>query len=236
MGILDFLFPRRCVSCGKIGRYFCRKCCLKIEFITRPICPVCGGSAVDGATHPRCKTRYSLDGLTSFFRYDGVIRRAVKLLKYQFVSDLAKEFISLIPSSLLQPITHNSSPITLIPIPLHPSRLRFRGFNQAEVLGKILAKRLNIPIRTNILKRVRKTTPQVEMKDRKKRLKNMEGVFAVNNLAMKPFDSAQGRQYSNVTIFLFDDVFTTGATLRSAANVLKRAGVKRVWGVVMAHG
>lgn len=227
MNLLDFLFPRRCVSCGKIGRYFCRKCCLKIEFITRPICPVCGNPAIDGATHPRCKTRYSLDGLTSFFRYNGVIRKAVKAIKYRFVSDLAKEFISLISPSILSTINYQPSTI-LIPIPLHPSRLRFRGFNQAEVLGKLLAKRLNIPINTNILKRTRKTTPQVEMKDRKKRLKNMEGVFSIYKLPTT--------NYQQTTIFLFDDVFTTGATLCAAANVLKRAGVKQVWGIVMAHG
>lgn len=232
MNLLDFLFPRRCIGCGKIGNYFCRKCISEIKIITQFICPVCGSPAIDGATHPRCKTRYSLDGLTSFFRYNGVIRKAVKAIKYRFVSDLAKEFVDLIPYSILdslsKPYTLIPKPYILVPIPLHPSRLHFRGFNQAEVLGRLLAKRLDILFKTNILKRVKKTTPQVEMKDRKKRLKNMEGVFVVNNLTMK--------QWSNVTIFLFDDVFTTGATLRSAANVLKRRGVKRVWGVVMAHG
>lgn len=227
MNLLNLLFPRRCAGCGKTGGYFCGKCIREIKLIAKPICPVCGSSAIDGATHPRCKTRYSLDGMTSFFRYDGIIRKAVKLLKYQFVSDLAKEFISLIPSSSLSTINYQLSTI-LIPIPLHSTRLRFRGFNQAEVLGKLLAKRLNIPIKTNILKRIKKTIPQVEMKDRKKRLKNMEGVFAVN----QPLTT----NYQLSTMYLFDDVFTTGATLRSAANVLKRAGVKSVWGVVMAHG
>ncbi len=235
MNFLDLLFPRRCVGCGRIGNYFCKQCRLKIESITYPICPVCGSPAIDGATHPRCQTKYTIDGLTSFFRYDGIIRKAVKLLKYQFVSDLTKEFISLTPLSSLQPITHNSSPITLIPIPLHPSRLRFRGFNQAEVLGKLIANKSKIPMRTDILKRIKKTTPQVEMKDRKKRLANMEGVFSVNQSALR---QSSGQAVSNYqsTIFLFDDVFTTGATMCVAANVLKRAGMGKVWGVVMAHG
>ncbi|MBI4991014.1 ComF family protein [Candidatus Gottesmanbacteria bacterium] len=244
MNLLDFLFPRRCVGCGKIGNYFCKQCRSKIESITHPVCPVCGGPAIDGATHPRCQTRYSLDGLTSFFRYDGAIRKAVKAIKYRFVSDLAKEFISLIPNSRLSGIhdavfvhpsqtasgqlsINNYQSAILIPIPLHPSRLRFRGFNQAEVLGRLLAKRLNIPMKIGVLKRIRKTIPQVEMKDRKKRLKNMEDVFAA-------FPNILISQYLN--ILLFDDVFTTGATLRAAANVLKRAGAKKVWGVVMAHG
>lgn len=186
---------------------------------------------MDGTTHPRCQTRYCLDGLVSFFRYKGIIKTGIKKIKYRFVSDLAEELINLIPSSSLQifPLTtNNSQPITLIPIPLHPSRLKFRGFNQAEVLGRLAAKRLNTPVRVDLFKRVVKTIPQVEVKDRKKRLENMEGVFQVNNSTMK--------QLSNETIILFDDVYTTGATLRSAANVLKRAGAEKVWGISLAHG
>jgi len=114
----------------------------------------------------------------------------------------------------------------LIPIPLHPSRYRDRGFNQAEVLGRILADRLHIPIRTDILKRVIKTTPQVEMKDRKERLKNMKNVFSIHNSKFV---------IPNSTIILFDDVFTTGATMRAAGETLKRAGAKSVWAVTMAR-
>ncbi len=231
MTLLDLIFPKRCVSCRKIGRYFCKTCISKIKFIIHQICPVCEKAAIDGITHPRCKTKYSLDGLTAFFHYDGPIRQAVKLLKYRFVSDLAKEFINLIPSSLFSNETMKQfDNAVLVPIPLHPSRQKFRGFNQVEVLGRLLATKLNIPMRTDILKRVKKTTPQVEMKDRKKRLVNMEKVFSINNLNLTM------KQWNNETFFLFDDVFTTGATLRSAVNILKRAGAKNVWGIVMAHG
>jgi competence protein ComFC len=228
MTLLDLLFPRRCIGCGKVGKYFCRECRLRIKCIEKPICPVCQRPAIDGATHPVCQTKYTLDGLTSFFQYTGIIQKAIKTLKYRFVTDLVSEFINLIPFFLfnnraIEPLSN----AIIIPIPLHSSRLRFRGFNQAEVLGRFLAKRLNIPFKTNILKRIRKTTPQVEMKDRKKRLTNMENVFSVTpNILIS--------QYPN--ILLLDDVFTTGATLRSAATVLKRAGAKRVWGLVLAHG
>jgi ComF family protein len=192
---------------------------------------MCLGPAIDGVTHPRCRTRYSLDGLTAFFHYRGVIRNAIKSIKYRFVSDLAKEFVNLIPSSFViarTPMLHRGTQQSLlIPIPLHPSRLAFRGFNQAEVLGKILVQRLQIPLRTDILIRTKKTDPQVEMKDRKKRLENMKNVFDIHKSCNLNYES---------TVILFDDVCTTGATLRAAANVLKRTGVKRIWGVVMAHG
>ena len=229
VNLLDLLFPRRCVGCGKFSSYFCADC---TKTIKRSIllCPVCEKPAIDGITHPRCHTRYSLDGLISFFKYEGIIRQAIKTLKYRFVTDLSEEFVELIPAELFSQLTMQqlNNETILIPIPLHPSRLRFRGFNQAEVLGKLLANRLNIPIRIDILKRVKKTIPQVEVKDRKKRLANMEGVFTFNNLTIQ--------QLNNNSILLFDDVFTTGATLRSAANVLKRTGAKTVWGITLAHG
>ena len=105
--------------------------------------------------------------------------------------------------------------------------MRDRGFNQAEVLGKLLARRLHIPLRTDILRRVKKTTPQVEMKDRKERLRNMKNIFEINPATIE--------QWNNKTIILFDDVFTTGATMRAAGETLKRAGAKRVWALTMAR-
>ena len=233
MNLLDFLFPRRCIGCGKLGKYFCQKCSAKIKLIAQPICPVCERNAISGITHPRCQTRYTLDGLSSFFRYDGIIRSAIKKIKYRFASDLSTELINLIPSTSISQLTirqladqFNNETI-LTPIPLHPTRLRFRGFNQAEILGKLLAKRLNIPLKSETLRRVKKSRPQVEMKDRKKRLSNMEGSFSLSpNILISQYPS----------ILMFDDVFTTGATLRSAANVLKRAGAIKVWGITLAHG
>ncbi len=228
MNFLDIFFPKRCVGCGRLGKYFCEQCSLNIRIIkpNEAVCPVCEKPGVDGATHPRCRTRYALDGLTSFFRYDAAVRQAIKSIKYRYISDLPKEFIDLIPVVYLHSSIINHKSLILIPIPLHPARLKFRGFNQAEVLGKLLAQRLNIPVRIDLLQRVKKTTPQVDMKDRKRRLANMEGVFSVTpNLLIS----------NSLSFFLFDDVFTTGATMRSAANVLKRAGVKFVWGITMAR-
>lgn len=229
MNILDLIFPRRCLGCGKLGKYFCDRCRLTIRAIgiNEAICPVCQKLAVDGATHPGCQTRYTSDGLTSFFRYDGIIKKAVKTIKYRFVSNLADEFVSLIPQISIQAIERTNNSAILIPIPLHPSRYRFRGFNQAEVLGKLIASGLDIPMETHLLNRIKKTIPQVEMKDREERLKNMEKVFAFSNTATK--------QRNNSVVFLFDDVFTTGATLRSAASVLKHNGFLRVWGITMAR-
>jgi len=229
MNLFDIFFPKRCVSCWRIGRYFCSICARGIRTIglSETICPVCEKPAIDGITHPRCTTRYSLDGLTSFFRYTGPTRKAIKAIKYRYVSNLAEEFTGCVPSDVfLKLYALHSKPCILVPIPLHPSRLRDRGFNQAEVLGRLLAKQLHIPICTDILRRTKKTVPQVEMKDRKERLHNMEHVFSVSpHICVSQYPC----------ILLFDDVFTTGATMRGAANILKRAGVKHVWAVTMAR-
>lgn len=227
--LLDFIFPKRCVGCGKIGKYFCDQCTRAIRVIQKneAICPVCERLAIDGKTHPGCRGLYTPDGLTSFFRYDGPIRKAIKTLKYRLVTDLASEFVSLIPSSFYNNKTiQQYNNWVMVPIPLHPSRHKERGFNQAEVLGRLIAEKLHIPLSTDILRRTKKTEPQVSLKHRKDRLINMNGVFAIHNSQFMIHDS---------TIFLFDDVFTTGATMRAATNVLKRAGVRRVWCVTMAR-
>jgi ComF family protein len=144
----------------------------------------------------------------------------VKLLKYRYVTDVAVEFVALVPD-----VTYVTLPRVdmYIPVPLHIVRLKARGFNQAEVLGDILAKRAHVPLETNILRRIVSTEPQVSLQSRVARLGNMKNVFGTV------------RTVRNAYIILFDDVFTTGATMRSAANALKRAGAKYVWAVTMAR-
>lgn len=230
MNLLDLIFPKRCVGCGRIGKYFCQSCRQTIRPIleSETICPVCEHPAMFGLTHPKCRTRFTIDGLTSFFHYDGVIKKAVKALKYRLVSDVAAEFVSLIQETSISDNFHPKllHPIFL-PIPLHKMRMHQRGFNQAEILGKLVADRLQIPMYTDILLRTRETKPQVEMKHKEDRLQNMHGVFALN---LKAKTDVQ-----NTNVVLFDDVFTTGATMRAAAGVLKHSGAKRVWAVTMAR-
>lgn len=177
---------------------------------------MCGRLAFGGVTHPNCRTRYGIDGLTSFFHYDGPVKKAVKAIKYRLISDLAEEFVS-----LATPFTLRTKSTILIPVPLHETRYRERGFNQAEVLGRVVAARLNIPVRTDILRRTRATQPQAEIKERKKRLDNMKNSFESKKISGN--------------MLLFDDVCTTGATLRNAASALKRAGAQHIWAMTIAR-
>jgi ComF family protein len=114
----------------------------------------------------------------------------------------------------------------LVPIPLHPSKLRQRGYNQAEMLGRDLSKKCSLQIR-NGLQRIRNTDSQTTL-DRKKRQENIKGAFIVLESYT---DSFKGE-----TILLIDDVLTSGATLSEAARVLKKNGAGDVYGVTLAHG
>ncbi|KPJ70345.1 hypothetical protein AMJ51_02210 [Microgenomates bacterium DG_75] len=223
--LLDFLFPRRCLGCGQWGQYFCEKCINTLKQIEKQICPVCKKPAIGGKTHPRCQTKYSLDGLTSIFIYEGIIKEAIGKLKYKFITDLAEELIDLaLPNIKSSTIYHKSA--ILIPVPLHPRRQRWRGFNQAELLGKMLADKFGWQVQTDILRRHKHTKPQIKLKGRERR-KNIRGAFEINpNPKFKII---------NLKFIIFDDVWTTGSTLRECGQVLKRAGAKGVWGLTLAR-
>lgn len=231
MAILDFIFPKRCVRCMKFGSYVCGRCASHVHPVleNEMICPMCEKPAIDGCTHPKCHTRYGLDGLYSFFHYHNTTRFMVKALKYRAVYDIAGMCGNFIPAwsyTLFRKISgHQVQNAVCIPIPLFSLREKQRGFNQSEILGRFVSQKLHIPIAADILYRTKYTVPQVEMKDRKDRLQNMKDVFAISKDA----------QSMPRAMILFDDVWTTGATMRAAANVLKRHGVQTVWAMTFAR-
>jgi len=228
---LDFLFPRRCLGCGKVGSYFCSDCLNLVLLKNDQICPICGKASLGGTTHQFCHRPLGLDGLTSIFTYKGMIAKAIKKLKYKFVRDLAEELIELFLSFCGEEKLFSDfcclPNVVLVPIPLHPRRLRWRGFNQAELLGELIAKNLGIKFVPDLLIRVKNTEPQVKL-DKDQRQINIRRAFALN----------KNSQFDNLEIcnfVLFDDVWTTGATLKEAGKVLKRNGAKKVWGLTIAR-
>jgi ComF family protein len=156
------------------------------------------------------------------------VKKAITSIKYRFASDVGSAIVNSIDQKSLQ-TTASKIPLSsiVVPIPLYPARLRERGFNQAELLGRLVAARLNLSMRQDILKRVKNTVAQVAMKKKEDRLTNMKDVFAIQKNEIDV--------HSIHTVVLFDDVFTTGATMRSAARTLKKAGVSRVWAMTIAR-
>lgn len=181
--------------------------------------------------------------------YKRIAKRLIYNFKYKpYLSDLEKILCDLFYEGLIQSEQFQrilKEDCVLVPIPLHPRKLRERGYNQAEILAKNLGKRFNIQV-INFLKRVRATQTQVNLK-REDRKENIKGAFELSNSfratklqSFKESDNFATLKLWNFEainqIILIDDVITSGATMLEAANVLKRAGVKKVWGIALAHG
>lgn len=233
MGFLNFLFPQRCVSCGKLGSYICPDCFVGIKTIDTPICPVCTKPAIHGLTHPQCQGRLRLDGLVCLFAYQGPVRAALKKIKFSSIFDLLPELASLAREEIEEnEVLYNffveEKPL-VVPIPLHWFRENERGFNQSAFFGKHIAQNWNLSFREDLLIREKYTPPQTKLK-KKERKSNIQGVFKINK--KMPLNILISK-YPN--ILLIDDIWTTGATLREAGRVLKRARAKKVWGLTIAR-
>lgn len=113
---------------------------------------------------------------------------------------------------------------TVLPIPLHPARRRKRGYNQAEIVAAELASCLELPVRKDVLFRIRNTKPQKQL-DSRERPRNMKGAFGVS-----------GSWKTEPSVLLIDDIYTTGATMEQAAKILRTAGVQNVYFLTISIG
>jgi len=150
----------------------------------------------------------------SLFKYHGAIRLAISDLKYNFVTDLAPEFARLTSEQLKKYFPNllkywQKNKFVLIPIPLHKKRFNWRGFNQSELMARLIAKNLNLPYK-NILTRTRNTYSQAHLSKKILRLQNIDHSFALTTKKLPK------------NIILFDDVYTTGSTLNSAISILPK--------------
>ncbi len=222
MNFLDLIFPRRCVGCNKLGSYLCLSCIGKIEYIGKPICPVCGKQSIDGVTHPHCCAKYTLDGLFVAAHYRGAVKDAIHLIKYRFVSDVIESISDLLISNWPKTL-----PIFdyLIPVPLYTNREKSRGFNQSSLLSHSLGRKLDIAVKEKILVRKINTAPQADL-GLKERLINLKDSFALRAKI----------DLSGKKIALIDDVTTTRSTFLECAKPLKQYGADIVWGIAIAHG
>lgn len=228
MGLLDFFFPKLCVGCGKWGTYFCQKC---IENISQGdlVCPACERAAIGGVIHPLCRGKWKLDGLWSLGLYKDPLRKAIQKLKYRYVAELAEVLVDLMISywakytpQFIEELKKGGEWV-IVPVPLHPKRQKFRGFNQSALIGQIMSKKLGLEY-SEALKRIRYTKPQVGLKSWQRK-KNIHGAFSL----------AVDGSLSAVSVLLIDDVWTTGSTLKECAYVLKRGGAQKVWAITLAR-
>lgn len=229
--LLDLVFPRVCVGCKKLSSSnICPACRATITLNQGFACAFCHAPVVNGVVCPLCRPKHRLDQLLVAASYEQpVIKEAVKIFKYSFVDGLADE-LSAVMVAYLKKHSDNGvvalDDVIIIPVPLSAGRLRWRGFNQSELLAEKISTYLDLPLYTGSLKRTKNTKPQADIDDRDKRIQNISGAFVC------PDSSA----VKNKKIILVDDVSTTGSTLDQCATVLKAAGVERVTALVLARG
>lgn len=225
MDILDFIFPKECLKCKRKGKYICDRCLGKLPPV-KQICPVCQKASIDGFTHPICIKPQSLDGLIALWPYKGVIRQAIISLKYKFVKETSGELSDLVLKKVQDLFLFRKKRCILTTVPIFWIRKNLRGYNQVDGVTKSLAKEFGHELYTNLLLRKKLKDPQVALK-KEERIKNIQGVFAINP---KLKDVVVG-----ASVVIVDDVYTTGSTLKEMGKVLKRNGVIEVWGLVVAR-
>jgi ComF family protein len=237
--LLDWLYPPRCRGCAQIfqGRdtdYFCPGCWQKIQLVARPMCSLCGRPFPDasGLDHVcgRCLARPpQFTRAWAWACYpreeaeDHPLRQAIQKFKYGRKVSLGKPLGRLM-SQGCRDFLRDCEADVVIPVPLHPKRLRWRGFNQALLLGRQMSRAYKIPLDPFTLRRIKATPPQTQLTEEERR-RNVRGAFAL----------APGRSVREKKILLVDDVYTSGATVNECSRTLWRAGAAEVCVVTLAR-
>ncbi len=201
---------------GRGENCFCDACLAKLHFISGERCRGCGG-AMDGVLGvcSKCvrEEQRPWVGAVTVFDYRDAGRDLVKRLKFSDQPELARPL-----ARLAAPLVRGGGELmdAMVPVPLHYTRMWKRSYNQAELVARLVAKGLGIPL-LGALKRVRRTPHQAELK-RSDRVKNLCGAFAVTDPAL-----VEGKD-----LWVVDDVLTTGVTLTEAVKTLHRAGARRI--------
>ena len=187
-----------------------------------PLCPKCGRPQASGILCPSCcQSQSAIDGIRSPFRFAEVIRKAIHQLKYRNLKAISPCLAELLADYL------EANPLpgeAIIPVPLHPRRLRERGYNQSSLLAQELGKLTKLPVIEDCLIRVKEAQPQVRTATVEERRKNVIDAFMCQN------EKVNGKQ-----IILIDDVCTSEATLEYCASALKSKGAASVWGLTLAR-
>lgn len=221
--MLDLLFPRRCPVCAGIvmpkGALICADCIKKLSWVRRPTCKKCGKEVISSTIeycYDCAKHKRSFDYGLSLINYDGTAGRSMARIKY----GNKREYLDFYAEAMfrkLGPRILSMKADVLVPVPVHPSRMKTRGFNQAEELSLRLSGKLMLPVNTSVLKRSKKTAPQKSL-DPSGRLKNLEQAFLAARLPR------------NIrSVILVDDIYTTGSTVEACARALKKAGADHIY-------
>ena len=231
--LADLIFPPQCIECGLLLQDtrdipFCASCFSEITFVHPPLCTSCGlpfQSQVED--NHLCSDCIASPPFFSAARavglYDKILLEAIHRFKYNR-HILSGRALGKLMASYCYPLFEWSQNDLIIPVPLHPKRLRHRGFNQAVILGREIAVRFRLKLKVDTLRRCVHTLPQFDL-GRNERGPNVKGAFEVR----KP-QEIEGRR-----IILIDDVYTTGSTVKECARTLLQAGAEEVAVLTLAR-
>ena len=225
--ILGLLYPNVCCFCGEISKEpICEKCKKKVIYIHEPRCKKCG-KPIRLEEQEYCfdckKTSFSYEQGKSVWLHKTPVSDSIYQFKYRnrriFARFYAKEMCRLYGEWIKK-----CEIDVIIPVPIHAKRRRKRGYNQAEVLAKYVARETGIPMCAKAVKRERKTQPQKEL-DVRRRRHNLANAFSV---------ARHWKQWRNVLIV--DDIYTTGSTIDALAKRLKEKGARNIWFLTISIG
>ncbi len=218
---LDALFPIYCLGCGQEGGWLCVDCHSAIAAKPLFLCPGCGLVSAGGVVHSCCLDNTPLAALISPYHYaDPKVRRLIKEYKYHGAGEIKRILCGLTAAGVGKLKTLFPATAVVIPVPLHAARERERGFNQAATIGGVVAETLGLAAATPLTRR-KKTEEQARL-DTAERRANCQQAFSSLPVAGD--------------VILVDDVVTSGETMRAAAQALREAGARRVFGFALAHG
>lgn len=221
---LDLVFPPRCVACEEFGALLCEHCEAIMSPAVPPRCEVCWMPHRIGQAEEDCHRcqvdRPAFKEVRSAFVYEGASRDAVLALKYKGLSSIAP----LMGADMARRFTAWSPPIdTVVPVPLATSRRRQRGYDQADLLAREVARLAGLEYEPRAVTRRKATPPQTQQADADARRRNVAGAFA------------PGKRRLLGSVLLIDDVVTTGATLDACARVLLAEGAEAVYAMTYAR-
>lgn len=222
---LDLIFPKFCFGCSLEGDWLCSACAGEIVEVRTQVCPTCGRLSQNGRFCLNDQKVHGLSGIIVACYYDeGPMKELIHNFKYNHILEL-NDFLAEMMANSLKNNLDLDKKCLITAVPLHFLRRAQRGYNQAELLADAVAQRLKIAKNLKIIKKYRKTKPQV-LTGGKSRQNNLKNCFKIN----------QKIDLGGKTIILVDDVATTATTLNECALVLREAGAKEVWGLVIAKG
>ena len=234
--LVSVFFPAGCRICDRLllgaSRVpLCEECLNSFAPVPKIACEICGRPLPWLSRNPEpplfcpaCQDKtYAFDRARSFAVYEGALVQAILLLKFERMEPLGAWF-----AERLAEVVKGEGDVlaadVVVPVPLHRERERERGYNQAALLSRPLAKRLRLPHKAVLLMRTR-ARPDKRILSLEERWESVRGAFATR----------PGSQVDNLRVLLVDDVLTTGATLDACARALREAGAKSVLGLTVAR-